>query len=1242
MKNKKITTIADFPFIKKDSIYKFILFFVIAIPTVGIFDWVFGFNFLSYLSPTSAGMNILTAILLVAHALIYLIISKNILNKNITLAALLTILSIILIKVLSGIEISSGELSDVSIATTLNITSLTIAVSLFFSKKLAKLNQIIFSAITINTLFVIMLHVIRFNVLLNTNFLQSFSLQTATTLFLLSFGYLRYIKKTGDTLYLFDLRIIFITLLGIFVFWELYIIPNFLKLPQKLNQSFDVVSVDNLYDSENQQFKGEILSKTTFKFEVQKLYENGIVELKNIFDVRTPAGAPIFSVERLYGIDSQSLQHVPQYGDTQRTGYLFGPRSFGLERFRLRPKPQQTFTYWHINYNQPIQMQFVEQQNILGVIVNKYNAKFTADQTNNLTNLPQVGQTRGVTLDVNLSIYVEPTTGILINYEEETQAFFYDLETKNIIEPWNNFSNTFTYPSIANQVQKAQINLYETLVITLIIPALLILIAAAILGLFLINNHTNINLQANLPYVGLTISLILVFSAWYYISNNINKNAQAEFENETILMEQVILDDIGRYTNMLLGAKGLFDSSESVERDEWNSYVNSINIDRNYTGVQGVGYAIFIEPENLQQHIQNIRNQGFEDYTVRPVGERDIYSAIIYLEPFDERNQQAFGFDMYQQKTRKEAMDKALESGEPALSGRVTLVQEIDSVVQPGFLIYLPIYQNSSNYQTVEERKQNIVGFVYSPFRADNLFVNTFNNQNFTVNVEIFDGAEYEKTNSVESLNQNQEIFTLFNDKIFENPKFTKTKTINVLGQPWVLKFSSPQTYGASTTEENLPYIVLLSGIIFTILLYVTLDSLTKAKQKAEVQMLQRTKELGKTNEFLRKQIEYRKESEEITKGLARDLEKFKLAVDATSEQILIANPAGMVLYCNKAFYSSNKFKSEKFVGTYLGGGDAWHEPKTTEAILKTMQKVRETKKPVDVETKFTNKDEHNYPVIMSLAPVLYKATGQGTSEEIEFFILIARDITIEKEIDQAKTEFVSLASHQLKTPLAGINWYTELLQDPEDIKNMSDEQKDYISIINAESIRMVELINSLLNVSRLELGMFAINPSSQNLTELINIELEAHTPKIKEKNITINKDFDLIQNITVDKNLVGIIFQNIISNAIKYTPKDGTVTIRLKKHQNDIMFSVTDTGIGIPEEEKHHIFEKLYRATNTQKTGIEGTGLGMYIVKSIVERSGGKIWFESEQGQGTTFFVTIPETGMKKVEGNKGLIKQQ
>jgi len=322
----------------------------------------------------------------------------------------------------------------------------------------------------------------------------------------------------------------------------------------------------------------------------------------------------------------------------------------------------------------------------------------------------------------------------------------------------------------------------------------------------------------------LLVGLIFFSSVFLsiYTQEQNNENEREEFKLISQQVTLLINDRMDYYTQLLLGGVGLFSGSDEVTREDWKRFSEIQHLDSKFLGIQGVGYAEVIKPEELQTHIQSIQAQGFPHYSVKPKGERELYTSIVYIEPFDERNIRAFGYDMYSQQTRHDAMKKAIESGMPSLSGKVRLLQENGVDEQAGFLLYTPVYKKEMPLETPTQRYEAIEGVVYSAFRAKNLFVNIAGNMTQKVGVEIFDGDSTQEDDLL--------IRTFKKEKLTQDPIHYQ-ESIDVGNHIWTLRFTATESKTITLNEAS-PWIILVSGGLLSTLLFLFLNNLLQMESK--------------------------------------------------------------------------------------------------------------------------------------------------------------------------------------------------------------------------------------------------------------------------------------------------------------------------------------------------------------------------------------------------------------------------
>jgi PAS domain S-box-containing protein len=354
--------------------------------------------------------------------------------------------------------------------------------------------------------------------------------------------------------------------------------------------------------------------------------------------------------------------------------------------------------------------------------------------------------------------------------------------------------------------------------------------------------------------------------------------------------------------------------------------------------------------------------------------------------------------------------------------------------------------------------------------------------------------------------------------------------------------------------------------------------------------------------------------------NILEDVDKEKIRAEEEKDKTLaIINnfPDGILIFNEENILTLLNPKTENFL-----------KIKANEVIGKSFQELKEIPSfsPLlnligDKITGFSRKElEYSENIVFQVSsiPIIIKDIKRG-------YIITLHDVSREKLIERMKTEFVSISAHQLRTPLSAIKWSLKMLLDG-DLGDLTKEQKEFVEKAYLSNERMIRLVNDLLNVTRIEEGRFLTNLKAENFVEIIKEMYPSFQELARKKNLAIELILkqDKFPLVLVDREKIKIVIQNLVENAIHYTPK-GKITITVEIKDNNLLFSVKDTGIGIPEKQKDRIFSRFFRAENAILSETEGTGLGLFISKNIIEAHGGKIWFESKEGEGTTFYFTLP-----------------
>lgn len=425
---------------------------------------------------------------------------------------------------------------------------------------------------------------------------------------------------------------------------------------------------------------------------------------------------------------------------------------------------------------------------------------------------------------------------------------------------------------------------------------------------------------------------------------------------------------LGIYTDMLVVGSTLYGAHREVTQDEFREYVRRLNVEERYPGLRGIGFSMRVLPGEHETLIARMQAEGFPDFRIWPEPGGAECHSIIYLEPSDARNQRAIGFDMSSEPVRRTAMNRARDNAEPAASGKVTLVQETaDSQVQPGFLIYVPVYRGGGVPPTVAERRKELAGFIYSPFRAGDLLRGIFPDAaRSPVDFRVFDGRE---TSPDHLLYRSPQA-----ERTSRQSRFKVQYPLKIAGADWTLEISSGELLESTSGSVVVPFLA-LSGLLVSLLVF----RLT-AGQAAAYAALEKSTEALKASQA----------------DLAASEERHRMVTDGAADSIISMDDRGLIRSVNPATVQTFGYGSDELCGKALMSlipdfNTAQHLPLGPENAM------------LDIELIAVNKSGQLIPVEISLSRYLRGGTG--------YFTGVIRDITQRKHTEAVQRRQTELAN---------------------------------------------------------------------------------------------------------------------------------------------------------------------------------------------------------------------------------------
>jgi len=735
-----------------------------------------------------------------------------------------------------------------------------------------------------------------------------------------------------------------------------------------------------------------------------------------------------------------------------------------------------------------------------------------------------------------------------------------------------------------------------------------------------------------LPHTVFCLSLIATAIAWKQTNQHLDNLAHERFSSRVKQVESKIESRMLQYEQVLRGGIALHAASETVSRTEWRTYVSECQVQQWFPGIQCIGVALPVAKEDATRFEESIRSEGFPDFEITPTNDRDVYTAIKFIEPFDWRNQRAFGYDMYSNPVRREAMNRAARTGLPTISGKITLVQETKEDVQSGILCYLPLYKSGIELEDADEREKGLQGWVYAAFRCNDLMSGILGEHAQELNLQIYDAED----TSSEYLLFDSRPAGIALPSVTDNA-LTSVSPIKLSGRNWTFRLSSQP--GFFTPAEALAGpIVVGSGILVSLLLYAVLISVSRQRERAICIARQMTCGLSESEQRTRSILENVSEailsvSEDGRISAANRVahtvfqssaslagqQMDDLLVDSTFRKLVkrcVDLDGSIMENCRRL--SGDVFPCCISLGKFQLNGELSHivvardETARIEAAEQLAEKNRQL---VDASHKAGMAEVatgvlHNVGNVLNSVNVSANLLGQRV--ESSSIDLLANASSVIKEHESNLGEFFSSNSH-------GKHFSRLLCQLALSFENERDAQLAELRSLTDNVGHINEIVSMQQSFARTGGTIESIDP-----IKLFEDALRMNDSNLDRHDIDVVRDFAKVPLLHTRKHAVLQILVNLIRNsqqALEMAKNvDRTVQLSVRADADFVHFQVTDTGVGIPPENLKKIFQHGF---TTKKAG---HGFGLHSCANAAQELGGSLTAKSDgHGKGATFTVTVP-----------------
>ncbi len=688
----------------------------------------------------------------------------------------------------------------------------------------------------------------------------------------------------------------------------------------------------------------------------------------------------------------------------------------------------------------------------------------------------------------------------------------------------------------------------------------------------------------------LAFTLLVQLVVWQSLRTNEDRAARQQFQMLGEKVTEAIRKRLRDHEQILLGGAGLFDAVENVSREQWRTYVERLLLPDRYPGIQGVGFSQAIPQAERDAHVAHMRAQGYPDYDIHPPGQRELYTSIVYLEPFLRRNLAAFGYDMYSEPTRRRAMQRAAQLGETSITGKVTLLQETHGKVQAGVLLYVPVYRPSAPLTTPEQRMQALRGFVYSPYRVEDLMRGILRAADLPLALHIYASPGEEPEHLLYASSEAPEP---------GSARFSQLQQLELYGQTWTLRMDSrPEFDERFHSNEALVFGL---GLGLSLLVFFLTSSLALRHSRAQALANEMTRHIRQSKHDLR-----------------LSEERLSLALKGSNDGLWDLDlEAGSMFASPRAWEMLGYRPNELTCDLKL-----WERLTVAEDLAQQKARLAQTMlSNVDhftTELRLQHKHGHVVPVLLRGH---IQRDPQGMAQRISGTLM---DLTERKRVEQMKNDFVSTVSHELRTPLTSISGALGLIVGGA-LGAAPPAMQQMLEIAYRNSLRLGHLINDLLDMEKIAAGKMSFELREHSLGDLLEESLASNQALCEQHGVRCTLEHPTDVLVWVDGLRLQQVLGNFLSNAVKFTPEGGEIRLHSSLRGTKVRISVTDQGPGIPEAFRSRVFEKFAQADASDSRQKSGTGLGLSITKELIERMGGTVGFDCVPGQGTTFWCELP-----------------